>query len=78
MFSASGPIMLLTQGANDTYTFAFWMTSRIVGTQGTQISDPNSEAVRHVSAMGIVTTIIALPIVYFARWLCSKVDTVEY
>lgn len=78
MFSATGPIMLLTQGANDTYTFAFWMTSRIVGTQGTQISDPNSEAVRHVSAMGIVTTIIALPIVYFARWLCGKVDTVEY
>ncbi len=78
MFQASGPIMLLTQGTYGTYTFAFWMTSRIVGTSGLNTANPNSAAVRHVSAMGLATTIIALPIVYGARWLCGKVDTIEY
>ncbi len=79
MFSASGPIMLLTQGSYGTSTFAFWIQSKIVGTNGLgggNAGSPNS--VRLVSAMGIACTVIALPIVFFARWLCGKVDTIEY
>ena len=79
LFNAGGPILMLTQGQHDTTTFAFWMLSKIVGTNGLGGGDAGSpDSVRLVSAMGIVCTLIAVPIVFFTRWLCGKVDTIEY
>ncbi len=79
MFQAGGPIMLLTQGQHYTYTFAFWMTSKIVGINGLGGGNAGSpDQLRLVSSMGIACTIIAVPIVFFTRWLCGKVDTIEY
>ena len=79
IFQAGGPILMLTQGANDTTTFAFWMFSKIVGTNGLGGGDAGSpDSVRLVSAMGVACTLIAVPIVFFTRWLCGKVDTIEY
>ncbi len=79
MFQAGGPIMLLTQGQHYTFTFAFWMTSKIVGTNGLGGGNAGSpDNLRLVSSMGIACTLIAVPIVFFTRWLCGKVDTIEY
>ncbi len=76
IFSAGGPILLLTQGQHETTTFAFWMFTQIRGMTGMDVGSPDD--IRKVSAMGLVCTIIAVPIVFFTRWLCSKVDTIEY
>ncbi len=79
IFSASGPILMLTQGAYDTTTFAFWITSKMIGSNG--LGGPGTggdDAVRLVSAMGVLCTVIAVPIVFFTRWLCGKVDSIEY
>ncbi len=79
IFSASGPILMLTQGANNTSTFSFWITSKMIGSNG--LGGPSAggdDAVRLVSAMGLLCTLVAVPIVFFTRWLCGKVDTIEY
>ena len=79
LFQAGGPILLLTQGQHNTYTFAFWMLSKIIGPGGNGGGNAGSpDQLRLISAMGIACTLVAVPIVFFTRWLCGKVDTIEY
>ena len=52
IFNASGPILLFTQGAYDTYTLSYWIYSRVLYT-----SDLN-----YPSAVGLFLTIIGAPI----------------
>ena len=70
LFSASGPVLLLTQGKVNTEDLSYW--SYITITQnslnGTNI----------VAALGQLQTLIALPLAIVTRWLSNKVEPIEY
>ena len=57
IFTASGPVLLLTNGKADTSTIAFWLFS------STRFGNYYMPA-----AVGILFTLILFPIVLFARW----------
>jgi len=67
--TASGPILLFTEGAQETSTISFWIYWVVY-----KKSQHNYGA-----AVGLICTFIALPIVFTARYLLSKIfDKVEY
>lgn len=70
IFSASGPVLLMTQGRVNTEDLSYW--SYITLTQnslnGTNI----------VAALGQLQTLIALPLALIMRWLSEKIEPVEY
>ena len=67
IFGASGPILLFTQGEYGTSTIAYWIYRSTVIT-------PNYN---YASAVGLVFTLVGLPIVFMARWLMNKVGEGE-
>lgn len=64
LFSSSGPILLFTKGAYGTYTISYWMYEQLLSGTNLEIS----------SAIGIVFTIIALPIVLSFKRLMFWID----
>ena len=70
IFSASGPILLFTNGNAETTTISFWIFKQMVG------DALNSYNI--VSATGLVFTLLGVPIILFIRWLMEKVSVVEY
>ena len=70
IFSASGPILLFTNGAAETTTISFWIFKQVYG------DALNSYHI--VSATGLVFTVLGVPIILFIRWLMEKVAVVEY
>lgn len=70
LFSASGPILLFTNGNAETTTISFWIFKQVYG------DALNSYNI--VSATGLVFTIIGVPVILFVRWLMDKVAVVEY
>ena len=77
MFDGGGPVLLLTQGRNGTTTLAFWLFYQIAGTGRTAIPD-GGPGVYRVSAVGLILTAIAVPIVLIVRKIFDKVEPVEY
>lgn len=70
IFSASGPVLLLTNGTANTYDLSFW--SYIT------LTTNSSNGVNLVAAMGQLQTLIALPLAIIAKWLSNKIPAVEY
>jgi multiple sugar transport system permease protein/N-acetylglucosamine transport system permease protein len=69
LFTASGPILLFTQGAHDTYTVSYWIFVQVTKYRSYEYS----------SAVGLFFTVIALPIVFTVKYLLGKVtETIEY
>ena len=69
ILSADGPILLLTNGAHDTYTIGFWFYSQIIV----------SHSFEYPSAIGLIMTAVVAPISIIARKLLDKVYAdVEY
>ncbi len=70
IFTASGPVLILTNGAYDTSNLAFWIYERVTkyGTAGQYF----------VSAAGFIFTCVGVPLVMFLRWLVERVPVVEY
>lgn len=69
MFTASGPILLFTQGESDTYTISFWIFQQME-----RGYDPN-----YPSAVGLFFTMIGTPIVLVVKHFLEKVGSdVEY
>ena len=64
LFTASGPILLLTGGAAETETISYWIFRHVQGGEGSLFMP---------SALGVVCTIVVFPIVTFVRWACNKV-----
>jgi ABC-type sugar transport system permease subunit len=70
LFTASGPILLLTNGAADTDTISFWIYREV------EYSDLN---IYVPAALGWVFTIIGLPIILIIRKFINKIyDDVEF
>jgi len=64
LFTASGPILLLTGGAADTETISYWIFRHVQAGESTLFMP---------SALGIVCTVVVFPIVTIVRWACDKV-----
>lgn len=60
VFGASGPLLLFTQGKYGTNSLSFWIFSMTTGIGG-------SEDYYYASAIGLILTIVALPIVLTVR-----------
>lgn len=74
IFSASGPVLLFTQGEYETTTISYWMFSQIYGGGGYG----GASSYGLVSAMGLCLTIVAVPLTVFVRKLVEKIPAVEY
>lgn len=70
IFSASGPIMLFTQGKFETWTLGYWIFDRV--------ANIGESAYNQVAATGLLFTLIGVPIILLARWLIEKIPVVEY
>lgn len=62
IFTASGPVMLLTGGGGNTTTVSFWIFNSV-----------RNNSVYMPAALGILLTVILFPIVLLARWGLGKV-----
>ena len=70
IFTASGPILLLTGGRNNTYTISYWIFEQVYQATG---------RLEYASAVGIFFTLIALPIVFAVRFILNKFNAgIEY
>ena len=74
MFSAGGPILLLTNGDYETYTVAFWIFEQVYGDG----SVGGSGTYNMVSCAGFCFTMVGMPIILFVKWLLGKFEAVEY
>lgn len=65
IFTADGPILLMTQGQYGTYTLGYWFYDKT-------IVNPN---LNYGAAVGLAFTMFSVPITLLARWLVNRVDT---
>jgi len=73
LFTISAPILLFTDGQYNTQTLSFWFYQQVYYNSATKNINNLSAAV------GLVITILNLPIVFGVKKLCSKVsDGLEY
>ena len=69
IFTASGPMLLFTEGKFDTMTISYWIFD--------QVNFSNSY--EYPSAVGLTFTLLGLPIVFGARALMNHMyEDVEY
>ena len=67
IFTASGPILLFTEGAYKTTTISYYIWTKVYGAP--------SGGYPVASAIGLFFTLIGLPIVLLTKWICTKLDT---
>ena len=63
IFMASGPILLLTNGAYETRTIAFWIYEQVLTGSNYYYS----------AAIGMFFALLAIPLTFLSRWLMRKV-----
>lgn len=62
IFTASGPILYMTQGAADTTTLGYWLFGQII-----------DGSYNYPAAVGLVFTMLGIPILIVCRWLVNKI-----
>lgn len=75
ILSASGPILLFTNGFYDTTTISFWIFSKVYG--GGQAGGV-AGSYNLVSCVGLCFTAVSVPIILGVRKLLSSFPEVEY
>ncbi len=71
IFGATGSVLILTNGQYDTYTLAFWMYK--------MVQEGLSSEYNHVAALGLIFTVITIPIVVICRTIMNRFgEEVEY
>ena len=63
--TATGPVLLLTNGDADTTTFSFWIFLRV--------QEGTAKGLNEAAALGILCTVVLFPFMILARWGLSKV-----
>ena len=70
ILSASGPLLLFTQGKYGTMTLSYWIFDSVrFGGAGTYNT---------VAATGLLVTCVVVPFILTCRWLLEKIPVVEY
>ena len=72
IFTASGQILLLTNGAYNTNTISFFIFQNVYNIPET------SNQYNYASAVGIVFTLLTIPIVFLVRSMLNKIEDVQY
>ena len=72
LFLSSGNILLLTNGEYKTMTLSHFLFTRVYGTP------ESSNSYNYASAIGLVLTVLTMPLVFLARYLANKVEEVTY
>jgi ABC-type sugar transport system permease subunit len=76
LFQASGSVFLLTRGEYGTMTLSCWMYLKLVGDAGARYT---STVYNYLSAVGMITTVIAIIISFVIRHFTDKMfDEVEF
>ncbi len=71
LFGASGSVLLLSGGAHGTNTLAYWMYQMVL--------ENHTQEFNHVAALGMIFTIITIPIVIVCRTIMNRFgEEVEY
>lgn len=73
LFTASGPVLLLVDGFNETSTISYWIFNKVNGNGYGGGGQYNL-----VSAAGLCFTAVAIPVILFVRWIMDKVTDAEY
>ena len=68
IFTVLGPVLLLTEGKNDTATISFFIYN--------QVKYANQSAYGYASAIGICFSAVGMALVFAVRWVCNKVTEV--
>lgn len=61
IFMASGPIMVFTGGAFNTYTLSYWLFSQV-----------QNGTYNYPAAISLIFSTLTIPIVFISRWILSK------
>lgn len=72
LFTASGQILLLTGGSYETNTLSYYLFTRVYKVPET------SNLYNYSSALGLVLTLLTLPIVFIVQYFLNKVEEVQY
>lgn len=72
LFTASGNILLLTNGSYNTMTLSHYLFTRVYGNPDT------SNSYNYASAIGLILTGLTLPIVFTVMHFVNKIENVEY
>ncbi|MBQ9482311.1 MAG: sugar ABC transporter permease [Clostridia bacterium] len=72
IFTASGQILLLTNGAFETNTILFFIFQNVYNVPET------SNQYNYASAVGIVFTLLTIPVVFLVRSLLNRIEDVQY
>lgn len=67
IFMSSGPILYFTNGNFNTNTLSYWIFLRV-----------RDGSTNYPSAVGLVFTVAALPLLIISRWLLNKIETPEF
>lgn len=71
LFGATGSVLILTDGQYGTTTLAFWMYK--------MVQAGLSNEYHHVAALGLIFTVITIPLVVICRWIMNRFgEEVEY
>ena len=62
IFTASGPILYMTQGGARTTTLGYWLFSQII-----------DGSYNYPAAVGLVFTLLGIPILIISRWAVNKI-----
>jgi ABC-type sugar transport system permease subunit len=63
VFTASGPILYVTQGGADTTTLGYWLFTQVMG-----------DSYNYPAAVGLVFTMLGIPILLISRFIINKVN----
>ncbi len=63
VFTASGPILYMTQGGADTTTLGYWLFTQVMG-----------DSYNYPAAVGLVFTCLGVPILLISRFIINKAD----
>ncbi|MBO5078741.1 MAG: sugar ABC transporter permease [Oscillospiraceae bacterium] len=63
VFTASGPILYMTQGAADTTTLGYWLFTQVMG-----------DSYNYPAAVGLVFTLLGIPILLVCRYIINKAN----
>lgn len=61
LFTASGPILYMTQGAADTITLGYWLFSQVI-----------DKSYNYPAAVGLIFTLLGIPILIISRMILNK------
>lgn len=73
IFTASGSVLLLTNGEWGTTSISFLMFKQVYNN-----ADLNSRNFNYASAIGFFFSMLTIPLVLITRWLANKIEDVEY